>query len=108
MHELGLARAVVDACASRVAGARVLRVRVEVGQLVAVEPASLQFCFEACARGTPVAGAALDLITIPGMAQCETCGRTVALAAPFGRCVCGGTLRILAGEEFRVKDMEIA
>jgi hypothetical protein len=30
------------------------------------------------------------------------------LAIPFGRCRCGGSLRIVAGEEMRVKDMEIA
>ena len=53
-----LATAVVDACAERAAGARVLRVRVEVGQLVAVLPDALRFCFDVCAQGTVVEGAA--------------------------------------------------
>lgn len=108
MHELGIATAVVDACAERAAGARVLRVRVEVGQLVAVLPDSLRFCFEVCAKGTQVEGAALEILETPGRGICETCGDTVALAAPFGRCACGGPLRIVAGEELRVKDMEVA
>lgn len=108
MHELGIATAVVDACAERAAGARVLRVRVEVGQLVAVLPDSLRFCFEVCAKGTQVEGAALEILETPGRGICETCGDTVALAAPFGRCACGGLLRIVAGEELRVKDMEVA
>lgn len=108
MHELSLATAVVDACAARAAGARVLRVRVEVGQLAAVLPDALRFCFDVCAQGTTVEGAALEIMEIPGRATCDDCGGTVALAAPFGRCRCGGLLRVVEGEELRVKDMEIA
>jgi hypothetical protein len=33
---------------------------------------------------------------------------SVVLASPFGCCECGGVLRIIAGDELRVKDMEIA
>jgi hydrogenase nickel incorporation protein HypA/HybF len=108
MHELSLAAAVVDACAARAHGERVTRVRLEVGALVAVLPDALRFGFDACARGTPLEGAALEIATIAGRAVCEACGATVALAAPFGRCGCGGTLRIVAGDALRVKDMEIA
>ncbi len=108
MHELSLATAVVDACAERAAGARVLRVRVEIGQLAAVLPDSLRFCFEVCARGTAVEGAELEILETPGRAVCDSCGGGVALSSPFGRCDCGGLLRVVSGEELRVKDMEIA
>ncbi len=108
MHELSLATAVVDACAERAAGARVLRVRVEIGQLAAVLPDSLRFCFEVCARGTAVEGAELEILETPGRAVCDSCGGAVALSSPFGRCDCGGLLRVVSGEELRVKDMEIA
>jgi len=108
MHELSLATAVVDACAEHAAGARVLRVRVEIGQLAAVVPDSLRFCFDICARGTSVEGAELEILETPGRAVCDGCGSAVALSSPFGRCACGGVLRIVAGDELRVKDMEIA
>jgi hydrogenase nickel incorporation protein HypA/HybF len=108
MHELSLAKAVVEACADRAAGARVLRVRREVGRLAAVLPDALRFCFEACAHGTAVEGAELEIIETPGRAVCHACGDTVPLATPCGRCICGGVLRIVAGEELRVKNMEIA
>ena len=85
-----------------------LRVRVEVGQLAAVLPDALRFCFEACAKGTTLEGAELEILQTPGRAICNACGDTVALASPYGRCDCGGVLRIVAGEELRVKDMEIA
>jgi hydrogenase nickel incorporation protein HypA/HybF len=108
MHELSLATAVVEACAEHAAGARVLRVRVEIGQLAAVLPDALRFCFDICAQGTVVEGAELDILETPGRAICQGCGCTMALASPFGRCDCGGVLRVVAGDEMRVKDMEIA
>ena len=108
MHELSLATAIVDACTDRAAGARVVRVRLEVGQLAGVMPDSLRFCFDVCARDTVVEGAALDILETPGKAVCDACGGVVAMASPYGRCACGGVLRIVAGNELRVKDMEIA
>jgi len=68
MHELALASEVVSICAARADGARVIRVRLEVGRLVAVLPDSLRFCFDACARGTAAEGAVLDIIETPGEA----------------------------------------
>lgn len=108
MHELSIANAVVEACAERASGARVLRVRLEVGQLAAVLPDALRFCFDVCAQGTAVEGAELEILETQGRAVCDACRRAVALAAPYGSCECGGLLRIVAGEELRVKDMEVA
>lgn len=107
MHELSIATAVVEACAERAAGARIVRVRVEIGQLAAVLPDSLRFCFDICAQGTAAEGAELEILETPGRAVCDLCGGSVALSSPFGRCDCGGVLRVVAGDELRVKDMEI-
>jgi hydrogenase nickel incorporation protein HypA/HybF len=108
MHELSIATAVIDTCVAHAGGARVLRVRMEVGRLVAVLPDSLRFCFDACAEGTPVEGAVLEILETPGRAVCDDCLSIVDLTAPFGVCACGGSLRIVAGQELCVKDMEIA
>lgn len=108
MHELSLATAIIATCTEHAADARILRVRVQVGQLAAVLPDALRFCFEVCARGTSAEGATLEILQTPGRALCDTCGGEVLLPSPFGRCDCGGVLRIVAGEELRVKDMEIA
>lgn len=108
MHELSIASAVVETCAERAAGARVLRVRLEIGQLAAVLPDALRFCFDVCAQGTAVEGAQLEILETQGRAVCDDCRRAVTLAAPLGCCDCGGLLRIVAGEELRVKDMEVA
>lgn len=49
----------------------------------------------------------LDPLETSGRGACDACGRTVALTMPYGRCDCGGSLRLVAGEELRVKEMEI-
>jgi hydrogenase nickel incorporation protein HypA/HybF len=85
----------------------VVRVRVEVGQLAAVLPDALRFCFDVAAQGTSVEGAELDILGTPGRAVCDGCGRSMMVDVPYGRCDCGGPVRIVAGEELRVKDMEI-
>jgi hydrogenase nickel incorporation protein HypA/HybF len=108
MHELSIAMAVVEACSQHAAGARILRVRVEVGQLAAVLADSLRFCFEVCAKDTVAEGAELVILEIPGRAVCKVCGEMCMLSTPFGRCNCGGRLRIVAGEELRVKDIDVA
>jgi len=108
MHELSIATAVVDACAERAAGARVVRVRLEIGRLSAVMPDAIRFCFDLCAKDTELEGAALEILDIPGRAVCRDCAAAIDLDLPIGRCACGGALRIVAGEELRVKDMEIA
>src|SRR6185369_15466639 len=66
MHELSIATSVVETCVAHAGGARILRVRLEVGQLAAVLPDSLRFCFEVCAHGTPAEGAELEILETPG------------------------------------------
>ncbi|MEO8714246.1 MAG: hydrogenase maturation nickel metallochaperone HypA [Acetobacteraceae bacterium] len=109
MHELSIANAVVEACAERASGSRVIRVRLEIGALSAVMPDAVRFCFDLCAKDTVVEGAVLEIHEIAGRADCRDCGGTIAMTSPIGRCDCGSIdLRIVAGEELRVKEMEIA
>lgn len=108
MHELGITRNVVAICSEHAHGASVLRVTLEIGRLSAVLPDALRFCFDICSRGTPLEGAELQIIEVPGAALCRDCGAEVALQAPYGRCRCGSAnLRLVAGEELNVKEMEV-
>ena len=101
--------AIVEACAERASGAKVLRVRLEIGALAAIVEDAVRFCFDECARDTVVEGATLEIAEIPGRAECGACGRSVAMTSLIGRCSCGSVdLRLVAGEELRVKEMEIA
>ena len=109
MHELSIAEAIVEACAERADGARVQRVRLEIGKLAGVVPDSIRFCFEVCVRDTPLDGAELEIVEIAGRGVCRTCHGVIELETLLGSCACGSTsFDIVTGEELRVKDMELA
>jgi hydrogenase nickel incorporation protein HypA/HybF len=108
MHELGITQSVVAICAEHAAGARVTRVRLEIGKLTALLPDALRFCFDICAKDTPVEGAQLEIIEIEGRARCRRCGTEFTLDRPFGICACGSTdIAQIAGGELNVKEMEV-
>ncbi len=77
MHEYGLMEAVVaralEACGND-AGARPVRLHVQVGEFAFASQESLETAFEVLTRGTPLEGAQLDIERVPGRASCEACG----------------------------------
>lgn len=108
MHELGITRSVVAICAENSGGSAVKRVTLEIGKLSAIMPDAIRFCFDICAKGTLVEGAALEILEIPGKALCADCGTEFEMTDLVGRCKCGGrSLSIVAGEELKVKEMEV-
>lgn len=109
MHELSITDGIVAICAERAGAERVTCVRLEIGQLSAVLPDAVRFCFDICAKGTVVEGAILEIIETPGRALCRDCNGEVAMTQLFGRCRCGSTnLRVIAGEELKIREMELA
>jgi hydrogenase nickel incorporation protein HypA/HybF len=109
MHELGITQEIVELVCERTRGAKVTRVVVEIGKLSAVLADAVRFCFELCAEGTDLEGAALEILEPPGRARCRACGGDVILERPFGLCACGSSdLEWLSGEELRVREVEVA
>jgi hydrogenase nickel incorporation protein HypA/HybF len=108
MHELSIANSVVEICAEQAHGARVRRVTLEIGQLSAVLPEAIRFCFDVCAKDTVVEGAALEIVEMPGQARCLVCGATLDVAVPFGRCTCGSeNLELISGQQLKIRQMEV-
>jgi hydrogenase nickel incorporation protein HypA/HybF len=108
MHELGIAQEIVAIVAEHAGEARVTRVVLEIGRHALVLPDSIRFCFDLCSEGTVVHGAQLEIREIAGRARCRGCGEEFALEQPFGLCDCGSAdLQWLAGDEIKVKEMEI-
>jgi hydrogenase nickel incorporation protein HypA/HybF len=109
VHELGIAQRIVDVLDAEARGARVTRVRVRIGKLVAVLPDALRFAWTLATEGTVAEGAALEVEETPGRARCRACGATLELDRPFGECACGGVdLEWLGGRELTVVEMELA
>jgi len=109
MHEMAITQSVVDSVSERIGPERVVRVVLEIGRLSGVVPDALRFCFEICAKGTTLDGAALEIREIAGRGHCSACGGDVALDFPVGVCPCGSPeLAIVAGRELRIKEVEVA
>jgi len=108
MHELGITRNIVAIVTEHARGARVKRVALEIGKLSAIMPDAIRFCFDVCAKSTPLEDAELTIAEIAGLGCCENCGENVALEQLFGRCACGSRqIRCIAGEEMKIKEMEL-
>jgi hydrogenase nickel incorporation protein HypA/HybF len=109
MHELGLTQEIIAIVTEHSQGARVRRVVLEIGKLTAILPDAIRFCFELCSEGTAAEGACLEIVELPGRARCRACSAEVVLERPYGQCACGcSDLDWLAGDEFKIKDMEVA
>jgi hydrogenase nickel incorporation protein HypA/HybF len=107
MHELGITQNIIAIAAEYAAGTKVQRVTIEIGQLSAILPDAVRFCFDVCCQGTPLEGAELEIIETPGIGRCRACGTEISLTQPFGICACGSVdLEILQGQELKIKTLE--
>ncbi len=90
------------------AAARVNRVTLEIGRLTCVLPDALRFCFDVCTEGTSLEGSELEIIQIQGRGRCRACGDDVELNDLLTPCGCGShDLELIAGEDLRIKEMEV-
>lgn len=90
--------------------AKLKSLRVRVGEMTAVEPGALEFCFETCITDTPLAGAILDIETVPLAGKCSGCGETFRLEHYFTTpCPsCGGKAsEVVSGRELEIVSMEV-
>ncbi|MBL8421256.1 MAG: hydrogenase maturation nickel metallochaperone HypA [Dechloromonas sp.] len=112
MHEMALAEGVlqlVEETAMRESAQRVKLVVLEIGRLSSVEPEALRFCFDAVVNGSIAHGAVLEIVHVPGVGWCMSCGESVAMDEVFGACPrCGSyQLQPTGGADMRVREIEI-
>ena len=113
MHELGIARNILDIVKQHVPddkAASVRRIRIRVGQLSGVVPDSLEFCFSALLGEAGMKRAGLVMETIPTVSRCRECGNrfevdNFAFSCPACE---SGDLELISGKELEVVDIELA
>ena len=109
MHEMSITESVITAVSEKVGDRQVQRVTLAIGQLSGVVAESVHFYFEVCSAGTPLEGATLEIIEMPGRAACRSCGTTLDLVDMIALCTCGSAdLEILGGQELLIKEVEVA
>jgi hydrogenase nickel incorporation protein HypA/HybF len=112
MHEMALAEGIIELVedtARREQAQRVCLVVIEIGELAAVEPEALAFCFDAVSHGGVANGARLQIERAPGVGWCLPCGTSVPLTELYGACPRCGSHQVqpTGGTEMRVKEIEI-
>ncbi|NYG45138.1 hydrogenase nickel incorporation protein HypA/HybF [Bradyrhizobium sp. IAR9] len=112
MHEMAICLGIIQIVEEEVRHRSLSRVRsvcLEMGALSHAAPEAIRFCFAVVARRTVAEGAVLNIVELPGVAWCMSCSKSVEIARR-GECCpfCGSyQLQVTAGEQMRVKKLEI-
>jgi hydrogenase nickel incorporation protein HypA/HybF len=113
MHEMGIALEIYRVCreaAQAHGGGRIERVRMEVGELAAVEPDLLKFAWEAATTGGPDAGAILEISWFAAAQNCANCGEEKRHSEGSWLRICpdcGMPLEVTGGDQLDVIDVTL-
>ena len=113
MHEVSIMtealRLALDAAKSAKA-TRVSKLRLRIGSLSGVVPASIRFAFDVVCQGTMAEGATLEIDLVHAACWCATCQAEFACENFFNECPrchdVSGELR--RGREMEIADVEIS
>lgn len=111
MHEMSVAMSLVELVvetAREQNAVRVKRVTIDVGVQAGVNPDSLRFCFDACAKGTVLGGSELVINRISATGYCAVCEKEMVIIGPYSLCdICVGPVKLLTGDELQVRSVEV-
>jgi hydrogenase nickel incorporation protein HypA/HybF len=109
---MSIAQNILDiavAAAERGGAQKVTRVNVVAGEMRAIVPAQLAFCFGIAAENTIASSAELNLEIVPVTGRCRGCGERFAIEKLDYCCPScgGGDIEITGGTELHVRDIEV-
>jgi len=113
MHEMSIAVTMMEIIKKEMErhdAGRLKGVKLRIGELTAVEPESLRFCFDALTEGTTMEGATLSIEEVNLAANCPACNKRFKLDRYFATpCpACGGKANeLISGRELDIVSMEI-
>ncbi|MBP1741551.1 MAG: hydrogenase nickel insertion protein HypA [Deltaproteobacteria bacterium] len=112
MHEMSIAQSLMEILREEMEkhDAKVLKsVHLQIGQLSAIVPEALSFCFQVMAEGTEMEGAKLVMDVIALRGRCPECRKEFEIEDYHFACpTCGSTrIETIAGQDLAVADMEV-
>jgi hydrogenase nickel incorporation protein HypA/HybF len=112
VHELGIATRLAEIAKQVMTdhgAAKVGEIAVDIGSLAGIDRSSLEFCFDAIAKGTPLEGAHLKIDEIRPRAKCRECGADYEVRLDDFRCrSCGSSdFDVTSGTDISVKSVEV-
>jgi len=113
MHEMSIAQSLFDILQEEMVKHRaqsLKSVTLHIGQLSAIVPESLSFCFEIITSRTNMEGAKLQTEIIPLKARCRDCKNVFEIENYDFHCThCGSVnLEMESGRDLSIIDMEVA
>jgi hydrogenase nickel incorporation protein HypA/HybF len=113
MHEMSIAENLLEVIARHAptdGRAKVIGVRLRIGELTSVVPESLRFCFQIASEGTITHGAELKIETVPVVGRCSHCRMSFNVQDHCFVCQgCGSTdVELVSGNELDVVELEIS
>ncbi len=111
MHEMSITISMMDILREQMKKRKLERlksVKVRVGELTAVEPGALSFCFGVCTEGTPLEGTTLEIEEVPYTGRCLDCGSEFHMEGFLQFCPsCEGcNVKELSGRELEIVSIE--
>ena len=112
MHEMSIVQSLIDILQEEMTRhqASVLKsVRLHIGELSAIVPSSLSFCFEVITKGTSMEGAKLNMDIIPLKGLCRQCRETFEVKDYVFECpYCHATdIDTVSGQDLSIVEMEV-
>ena len=111
MHELSIAQNILDIVDETMNGetGRLLEVAVEIGELVAVVPESLEFCYGVLTENSKYSGSKLIIKILPVEAYCQDCHQKFEVKEFNFTCpICNSVnLKMVQGKELKISHLEV-
>ena len=111
MHELGIVYEVIKVVDEVVISNGIKTVDtiiLEIGALSQVVPRFIEECFPAAIDGTPYENTKLEIISLPAMVNCESCGELYDVIKHKKKCpkCSDNNYKIVSGQEFNIKEIK--
>jgi len=112
MHEMSIAQSIldiVDEYMIKENGRKLTEVVVEVGELTAVVPDSLEFCYEALVENSPYQDSKICINVIPLTGICSECSHSFKIKNYEFNCPdCqSSNIDVKGGQELRISHLEV-
>jgi hydrogenase nickel incorporation protein HypA/HybF len=112
MHEMSIAQNILEIVQETLAkedSVQLKEVVLDIGELVAIVPDSLEFCYNVLTEQTPYQGSKLTINIIPLKGKCKTCAHIFSIEKMCFLCPrCKSTeLDIIQGQELKISHLEV-
>jgi hydrogenase nickel incorporation protein HypA/HybF len=112
MHEMSIIQNILDdveQSLSKAEYSKVINIKIKVGEFIALDPSSLQFCYKALTNGTKFENTELLIEIIPLTGICNNCKQQINInnfLFVCGECA-SDNIEIISGQELILSEINV-